>query len=266
MPHVVALRVAPVKALATVQPHSVLLSRQGVAEDRRLFLLEQNGAVATLRSHPSLTQVVPELDLGEGRLSVRMPNGEIATSDLDRTEERVSARLFGKERNGHVVPGPVASALSSFVAAPLRLVLADTTGVGWDEGPVSIVGQASVLATRAPAAGGTPAARFRMLVELDGIAPYEEDSWVGRVVRIGDAVLRVEHPLGRCLVINRSPDSGEVDWAGLKALSALRGEGRVDGTTTLGVIATVETPGEVSVGDTAVVLADQMLLGPPRSS
>lgn len=252
-PHVTTLRVAPVKALRSVRRDRVVLERQGVAEDRRLFLLDAHGAVITLRDHPQLTQVVPDLDLAEHTLSVRLPGGTVATSELTATGEPVNTTLFGKDRSGRVVAGPVAGALSDYVGEPVRLVLADRTGVGWDEGPVSLIGRASAEAVAAPEEpGAPPAERFRMLVEIGGVDAYEEDSWPGRRVRLGeDVVLQVTHPLGRCVIINSSPATGAKDWQGLKTLAALRGPDRV----TLGVIASVERPGAVSVGDTVTVLS-----------
>ena len=231
----------------------VQLETQGVAEDRRLFLLGSDGSVVTQRRHPRLAGVAPDLDLEAGTLGLTFPDGTTVRSTLSATGEPLHATLFGKDRSGRLVPGPVADALSDYVAEPLRLVLADNTGTGWDEGPVSILGRASVEAVGAP--GGKPGspdtARFRMLVEVDGVEPYEEEGWVGRPLRLGEALVRVTHSLERCVVINHSPATGETDWAGVKTLALRRGRDRV----CLGVIAQVDRPGEVRVGDAVQVLS-----------
>ena len=249
---VTALRVAPVKSLGSVQRDRVRLEMQGVPEDRRLFLLRADGSVLTLRQHPQLTRVLPELDLVAGTLSVTFPDGATAISALTPTGDQVHARLFGKDRSGRLLPGPVADALSDYVAEPLRLVLADSTGIGWDEGPVSILGGASADAVAAPAEAGVPATeRFRMLVQVDGAEPYEEDSWVGNQVRLGAALVRITHRLQRCVVINHSPATGMKDWNGLKTLG-----GRGGRDICLGVIAEVNQPGDVLVGDPVEVLTE----------
>ncbi|HET6627097.1 MAG TPA: MOSC N-terminal beta barrel domain-containing protein, partial [Nocardioidaceae bacterium] len=246
------LRIAPVKALATISPDRVFLDTEGVAEDRRLFLVHADGAVVTQRRHPRLTGVVPDLDLAQQRLTVTFPDGTTATSELSAVGEHVSTTLFGKDRAGRVVPGAVADTLSQFAGVPMRLVLAQATGVGWDEGPVSLIAQASVQAAGPPAGpGSSVSGRFRMLLEVDGTEAYAEDSWVGHRLVIGDAVLRVTHPLERCVVINHSPVTGRQDWPGLKTLVARRGR------VTLGVIADVEQPGGISVGDTAEVIEQE---------
>jgi uncharacterized protein len=251
MPSVVALTIAPVKGLAGVRRQEVLLERDGVAEDRRLLLLGPDGSVVTQRRHPSLTAVVPDLDLVRGSLSVRLPDGTVATSQLRPTGEPLHATLFGKARSGRLVAGAVSDALSVFVGEPLRLLLADTMGVGWDEGPVSLVSTSSIVAVDAPAGDAASAAdRFRMLVEIDDAVAYEEDSWVGRDLRLGDALLRVSHRLGRCVVIDHSPVTGAKDWPGVRTIARTRGPDAV----TLGVIAEVLRPGTVRVGDRVDVM------------
>jgi uncharacterized protein len=245
VPTVDALTIAPVKALAAVRRLAVRLDPDGVAEDRRLFLLRPDGSVATQRRHPTLTGVVPDLDLAEESLSVTFPDGTVARSELRTVGEPVHATLFGKARTGRLVAGEVADALSSYVGEPLRLVLGPV-GVGWDEGPVSLVSTASIDAVGVPTEPAVdPAARFRMLLEVGGLGTYEEEDWVGQDLRVGEAVVAVSHRLGRCVVIEHSPRTGAKDWAGVRALAELRGPD----TVTLGVIATVRRPGVVRVGD-----------------
>lgn len=235
------LRVAPVKGLATVSRDSVEIDEHGVAEDRRLLLLDDAGAVVTLRSHPHLVQVVPDLDLDGGTISVTLPDGSRASSRLDEAAAPAQAHLYGKDRSGRVLDGDVSAALSEVAGERVRVVVANGTGVGWDEGPVSILGRAS-----AEAVGGTrDRARYRMLVEVDGTEPYEEDTWVGRDVGLGTARVHVAHQLQRCAIITQSPATGTKDWDGLHDLAAVRGRDLL----CLGVIAEVVIPGRVSLGD-----------------
>jgi hypothetical protein len=163
----------------------------------------------------------------------------------------VEARLFGKDRSGRVVQGPLADTLSRYVGRPVRLVLADTAGVGWDEGPVSLVSRASADALRPPGDATSRSRRFRMLIEVDGVDAHGEDAWVGHRVRIGGAVIGVTHTLYRCVVINQDPDDPHEVWPGLHKLAEHRAGGRL----TLGVIADVDAPGSICVGDTVEVLS-----------
>jgi uncharacterized protein YcbX len=99
-----------------------------------------------------------------------------------------------------------------------------------------------------------------MLLEVDGCGVHEEDTWAGRRVQVGQATVRVVGPVPRCVVTNENPDSGVVDFNTLKAIVRYRGELAGDlstpvahlpdnGAVILGMYATVEQPGEVSVGD-----------------
>ena len=239
------LRVAPVKGLGSLTRPEVYLETGGVAEDRRLFLLRADNSVVTLRRYPQLGRVVPDLDLSAGTLTVRLPDGTTGRSDVADAADPVRAHLFGKDRTGHVLPGAVAEALSDFLGEPVRVVWASGTGVGWDEGPVSLISRASTATVETPADDGVGAARYRMLVEVDGCEPYAEDAWIGQRWRLGGAEIAISHALDRCVVINASPVTGTVDWPGLKTLAAVRGPRQL----TLGVIATVVRPGPVSLGD-----------------
>ena len=256
---VVRLQVVPVKGLAALARQQVHVQADGVAEDRRLLLLRADGSVVTMRRFPELVRVVPELDLASRTLTVTLPSGTRAVSDLTALGEHATSHLYGRDRPGHVVPGPVAEALSDQAGETLRLVLTERVGLGWDEGPVSLLGRASAAAIATPRDpdrsvrdGSGPrvhdplgTARYRMLVEIEGSGPFEEDSWVGGRVRIGHVLLRVTHALERCVVINHHPRTGAKDWPGLKTLAAKRGRDQL----TLGVIAQVDQSGVMSVGD-----------------
>jgi uncharacterized protein YcbX len=244
---VARLQVVPVKGLAALSREQIHLEVDGVAEDRRLMLLRADGAVVTMRKFPELVRVVPDLDLATRILAVTLPDGTRATTDLAAAGEQVTSHLYGRDRPGRVVPGPVADAVSALAGEPLRLVLTERVGLGWDEGPVSVLGRASAAAVTTPPDGehdGLSTSRYRMLVETEGGAAFEEDSWVGGSVRIGQVRVRVTHALERCLVINHHPRTGAKDWPGLKTLVA-RGRDQL----TLGVIAQVDETGVIRVGD-----------------
>lgn len=242
MPEVSCLRVAPVKGLSTVRRECVRIDERGVAEDRRAFLVHDDDSVATLRQHPELALVVPDLDLDAGKLAVAFPDGTVVADSLSVLGNPLHTRIFGKDRSGRVLRGELAGALSRFAGASLRVVLAESTGVGWDEGPVSLIGTASSDAF-APDRGD--ARRFRMTVELAGTEPHEEDSWIGSRLAVGRAVLRVRKPVKRCVIVNRSPDTGAGDADILRELVRRRGQD----TMCLGVLAEVLRPGEMAVGD-----------------
>ena len=148
---VARLQVVPVKGLAALPRQQVHLDVDGVAEDRRLLLLRADGAVVTMRKFPELVRVVPDLDLASGTLDGHPSGRHAARPATWRPPENPSpATSTAGTDPGRVVPGAVADALSGLAGEPLRLVLTERVGLGWDEGPVSILGRASAAAVATP--------------------------------------------------------------------------------------------------------------------
>ena len=131
----------------------------------------------------------------------------------------------------------------------MRLVRADELGAVANA-PATLVSDGS-LARFAAAAGvdSVDARRFRMLFELAGCEPHEEDGWEGQRFSIGDAVVRVGTGVDRCAVTTRDPETAERDLDTLRVLADHRGRRAQDGAVLFGVYATVESPGRVRVGD-----------------
>jgi len=98
--------------------------------------------------------------------------------------------------------------------------------------------------------------RFRMLIEVDGATAHEEDTWIGRDVAIGSAVVQITKPDARCAITTQDPDTGERDLDTLRTLLRYRGfrgndpERKID----FGVLGEVRQPGRVSIGDEVTVL------------
>jgi hypothetical protein len=100
--------------------------------------------------------------------------------------------------------------------------------------------------------------RFRLNIQFDGGEPLAEDTWDGRHVRIGTAVVRVGGPVKRCAATNRNPETGDSDLSTLQMIGAYRGRQETPEFGVgfyLGVYADVIEPGRVRVGD-EVALVD----------
>jgi uncharacterized protein YcbX len=90
--------------------------------------------------------------------------------------------------------------------------------------------------------------RFRMLFEIDGVGEHEEDEWIGRRVRVGEAVVAPVGDAGRCVVTTLDPEAGLRDLDTLDVLARYRPEGRTE-PLPFGVHGAVVEPGRVQVGD-----------------
>jgi hypothetical protein len=133
------------------------------------------------------------------------------------------------------------------------MVESERPGDGSDRGHrggVSLVGTAS-LGALADAAGvdRVDGRRFRMLFGVDGIAPHVEDGWLGRRIRIGDAVVRPLGNVGRCAVTTQNPDTGVPDLDTLRVLGEYRCDVETSEPLPFGVWGEILEPGRVRLGD-----------------
>ena len=118
------------------------------------------------------------------------------------------------------------------------------------EGAASLISRAS-LARLAEAGGESDVdtRRFRMLIEIDGVDAHAEDDWVGRSVRVGEAVIAFGGPVGRCLITSRHPESGEIDLPTLDILRSYRGGVQTSEPLPFGIYGRVLELGWIRVGD-----------------
>ena len=92
-----------------------------------------------------------------------------------------------------------------------------------------------------------------MLIDLEGAQPHEEDSWIGKRIAIGDAILQVTKPDARCAITTQDPEIGMRDLDTLRTIISYRGlrEGK---HADFGVLADVAQPGRIRIGDEVTVL------------
>jgi uncharacterized protein YcbX len=218
---VARIAIAPVKGLALVHPHEVVLGRNGVAGDRRFYLIDPDGRLINNKSCGELMQIRPELN-GDDRLALHFPGGDVA-GDVTLGDP-VETSFYGRPVAGRLVDGPWSDAISEHAARPLRLVRADEPGAGIDRTHVvSVISDGSLRAlAREAGVDDVDGRRFRMTFELEGCDEHEEDEWIGGEVEVGDARIRVTGPVGRCAVTTRNPDSGVSDLDTLRALGGYR--------------------------------------------
>lgn len=245
---VARISVTPVKGFALLHPEAVHLTHRGVVEDRRFALVDADGK--RLRSsHVSWPAVVRgEYDADAEVLRLRFPGGEVVEdSAVGAGPVRRWDFHGGQIEPGRVVEGEWNDLLSGLAGHDVRMVRPEEPG-RVREDPVTLVSLASVARLEQEADGRVDPRRFRMLFDLDGCAEHEEDSWDGRRLRVGDAILRVGGPVPRCAVTTRDPDTGERDLDTLRLIKGYRGV-RNGEAIDFGVYAAVEQPGRVRVGD-----------------
>jgi uncharacterized protein len=249
---VARISIAAVKGLAVRQVDAVDVGPNGVAENRRLHMVDADGRLVNGKSSMRLTLVGSRLDIAAMTLALEFPDdGEVAAEiELGDPIETI---FFGRPAAGRLVVGPWNAALSKWAGRDVRLVLADEDGAANDRGTdagISIISAASIAdLARTGGIDALDARRFRMLFEVEGVQPYAEDAWIDRDVRIGDAIVHPLGNVGRCVVTTCDPDTGTRDFDTLGVLATYRREIETTEPLPLGVVGDVVTTGRVRVGD-----------------
>lgn len=219
----------PVKSMAGQALEAAEVSWHGVEGDRRWAFvragLPRSGFPwLTIRQRADLWRHVPwfaDPDRPDDSVTmVRTPDGE----DLEVVDPALAGR-FG--------PGVT--------------VLKQDRGV-FDSSPLSLITTPSVQAAGDLSGADVEVRRFRPNLVVEPVAdePFQEDAWLGRVLRVGELRLRVDRRDPRCVVVNVDPETGERTAAILRAIAQQR-------ENCLGVYGAVVTPGRVAVGDAVVV-------------
>jgi len=249
-PTVAALQTTPVKGLRVVARDAIELTETGVGDDRRLYLVDARGRMVNGKQLGALNEVVATLE-GE-QLALAFPDGTRVAGPLAFGDERVATTFFSRPAPARELLGGFGAALSDHVGRDVRVVealhrKALDRGRG---GATSFISRASLQALERLAGTPVDARRFRMLVEVAGLSEaHEEDTWVGRRLRVGAALVRVRGHVGRCLVTQRHPESGTPDLPMLDLLRSYRGGLDTTEPLAFGVYGEVLEPGRVAVGD-----------------
>lgn len=170
--------------------------------------------------------------------------------DLDDIEPPIVVGADGRRYS--VLDGSADLFIQRHTGVPTLRIVRESDIDHFDDGPVSLIGTATLrwVEEMLP---GTPidTRRFRPNFVVRTAEPFEEETWIGRTLRIGspDGVtlaVRLRHT--RCLMVSTEqadlPQASEV----LKLIA-----GRADQPLKLAVAATVVRPGTVTVGDQVFV-------------
>jgi MOSC domain-containing protein len=203
----------PVKSLRGQSLVEAEITELGTAGDRLVHALRPEGRVFTARTHP-------------GMLGLQGGLGPDGVPTIDGLRWDTSEAL---------------AAVRTVTAPDAELRYFDGDGPQrHDVLPMSVATDGGVAAV------GVDGRRFRANVYLDGVEGLTEREWVGRELRLGEAVLGVRQVRGRCVMTTYDPDTLEQDITVLQKIVFELG-----GRTALDCY--VIRPGRVRVGDEARV-------------
>ncbi len=254
MPRVARLNIAPVRSLGLESREEVLLGPDGVAEDRRFYVIDAGDRLVDQLTAGEMVQVASWTDPDATVLRLTFPDGTVVEDEV-QLDGPIETHVHGRTAVGHIVEGPWAAALTAHIGRAVRIVRCDRIGGTRKAHPATLVSDGSLDALGAVlGVGDVDARRFRMLIELEGGSAHEEDTWVGCRVGLGETILRISAPVPRCAMTTHDPATGLRDFDTLRAIKEYRGQ--VDGKDLMfGVWGEVETPGVIRLGDEVRVLA-----------
>jgi len=248
------LHVAPVKGLRIEERERVELGLHGVEDDRRFCVVDETGRLLNGKRLASLTTIAARFDLETGHLHLRFSNGSSVGGTI-AVSTPITVTVYGHAAPGHLVDGPWTAALSDELGRSVRLVRFDGPGNGHDRADdaagATLLSTGSLERLRHEAGSVEPVdpRRFRMLIGVAEASPHQEDSWIGRRVRVGEAVVVPAGNVGRCVVTTRDPETAEPTLDTLELLARYRRDVATTEPLAFGVWAHVERPGSIRIGD-----------------
>lgn len=256
MAHVTALYRYPVKGFTPEECETLTVLDEGrVAGDRVLGIRfadteaaddawsRKHGMVALINT-PGLARLRVSFDEKAFRLRLSLGNSALVDEVLNPE---------GRRRIGAVLADYVLKLDDNPLThhperLPLRIIGDGRSPRYHDEEPgrVTLHGRGSLQSLAAALGENVSELRFRSNIALDGLTPWEEQSWVGRKIRIGALEFAVVKPKTRCLATHANPTTGERDLPILTTLTQKMGQ---ENPTFAVAMAPRHSGGQIHVGD-----------------
>lgn len=222
----------PVKSMAGFPLQTAQVGWHGLEGDRRVAFRRHNARngfpwlnAGRLSKLPLYTPLIPESgEANQIPSRVRTPDGR---------ELELGGETLRRE-------------LSEAFGSAVELMQLEQ-GI-YDEAKVSLISVSTLAAIGTETGAAAEPERFRpnILVETVNAKAFEEDAWVGKIVRIGDpgkgVALNVYMRDPRCSTINLHPETNVSDPSTLKAVARMN-------EACAGVYTGVTNTGFISVGD-----------------
>ena len=237
----------PIKAIGREEIGSVTLGAGAVLPWDRVWAVVHEGAQITgggwvpkqnfLRgvSAPPLMAISARFEVGSGRIALSHPLAGSIEGMPDDPDDAIA--LVDWLRPLWPANRP----------SPARIVRADIAFTDVPDPFVAVLNTSSNRALGERVGAELSMHRWRGNFWIEGLAPWEEFDLIGRELRVGNAVLRVEERITRCKATCANPDTGIADIDTLGALEDSYGH------QDFGVYARVVADGRVARGDGVLI-------------
>ncbi|HLJ83337.1 MAG TPA: MOSC domain-containing protein [Candidatus Eremiobacteraceae bacterium] len=203
----------------------------GMPFDRRFAFRDETpgsnrlGQLETARQHLAMLGYAARVV--DGSVVIAAPDGSLLAATDPALAQRVSAETGSQ-----------------------LTVTEDPSGGNHDDADVLVINAASVAKLAAEWGHDVDPRRFRPNVLVAGDRPFQEEAWVGRYMKIGEATLKVVSPCVRCVLTTVEPETLAVDPSFLRLVAQKH-------NASFGVYAKVVEPGAVRVDDDVAVTEGQ---------
>lgn len=209
-----------VKCTRFLNIDSAVITPAGIAGDRRFVLLDGRGRLISPSKHGLYLPLAARVDADETRMSLTFPDGRKIEAPL------IYGPVVSFDHLGirHVAATPVLgkwdAELTAFAGRPSQLFRTQIPNGGVDIKPITLVSTGSLAELSRRLGQSVDPRRFRCNLVVEAEQPHIEDTWNGRQLRLGEAILLVRSSVPRCIVTQLDADTGANN---LRSVSALMG-------------------------------------------
>ena len=261
MAHVAALYRYPVKGFTPEECETLTVLDEGrIAGDRVLGIRfadteaaddawsRKHGMVALINT-PGLARLQVTFDAKAFRLLISL-EASVLVDEVLNPEGR---RRIGAVLADYVLKLDENPLTHHPERLPLRVIGDGHSPRYHDEEPgrVTLHGRGSLQAIQSVLGKDVSELRFRSNIAVDGLTAWEEQSWVGRKIRIGAVAFDVVKRKTRCLATHANPTTGERDLPILTTLTQKFGQ---QNPTFAVAMLPSRGGGEIRVGDQVTLI------------
>lgn len=213
------LAIYPLKSAAAIPLQQSVITRLGLAWDRRWLLIDEQGKFVTQRQYPQMALL--KVSVVDDILQVVAPNMPHLVATPDIAVQTINVSIWQDTVNAVTVSKEADNWFSQCLGIKVRLVffsedsqrIVDSAWAGeghqtafTDGFPILVISQASLDDLSARWGSKVDWRRFRPNMIISGdFAPYSEDTW--QTLKIGKLELDLVKPCSRCVIPSIDPDT-----------------------------------------------------------
>ncbi|QDK97509.1 MOSC domain-containing protein [Acinetobacter tandoii] len=238
------------------------ITLNGILGDREFIILDRHGAPLSSGKHSLFLSLEVDYRAHDETMTIHWPDGK-KTSGKCELNNHVQVLDYMGMRNIQVktVAGNWSQLLSEYSKKQVTIVKVVHAGDGIDVLPLTFYTTASLKYLSQCMNQEVDGRRFRANLVIDADVPHIEDQWNGKLLSIGETIIKVRSSVPRCVVTQLNPVTGKNDLRTIPTLMGYREkvhlpDGLMPDYATPGFASYAEViqAGKISVGDSVTLL------------